>query len=171
RVTLDGDERGRVEQFLSVPVDAETCGPIIRDEDRSAFVSVQHPGEDGEWGAHTSYFPDYDGRGPKPTVVQVLPIKGKNSPQAIRHTTTPQRTLRGRPPFGARADGCAADGDPRRPRSMFSRAASSAVGAPVGAAVVPVGRGALLARAPRVVAVAGQQDHGAEHGGESGGGE
>ncbi|GAA1485164.1 PhoX family protein [Brachybacterium fresconis] len=73
RVTLEGDARGRVEQFLAVPREAETCGPIVRDEDRSAFVSVQHPGEDGEWGAHTSHFPDYDGTGPRPTVVQVLP--------------------------------------------------------------------------------------------------
>ena len=73
---LDGEDRGRVEQFLSVPRDGETCGPIIRDEDRTAFVSVQHPGEDGEWGAQLSYFPDYDGQGPKPTVVQVLPQRG-----------------------------------------------------------------------------------------------
>jgi len=76
RVTLEGEARGRVEQFLSVPIDAETCGPIVRDEDRSAFVSVQHPGEDGEFGAQRSYFPDYDGQGPKPTVVQVLPNRG-----------------------------------------------------------------------------------------------
>lgn len=76
RVTLGGEARGRVEQFLSVPRDGETCGPIIRDEDRTAFVSVQHPGEDGEWGAQLSYFPDYDGQGPKPTVVQVLPQRG-----------------------------------------------------------------------------------------------
>ncbi|MFQ6485057.1 PhoX family protein [Brachybacterium epidermidis] len=75
RVTLDGDARGNVEQFLSVPRDGETCGPIIRDQDRTAFVAVQHPGEDGSWGAHTSYFPDYDGTGPKPSVIQVLPAK------------------------------------------------------------------------------------------------
>lgn len=75
RVTLDGAERGRVEQFLSVPVDAETCGPIVRDQDKSAFVSVQHPGEDGTYDAPTSMFPEFGaGRGPKPTVVQVLPI-------------------------------------------------------------------------------------------------
>ncbi|WP_193103739.1 alkaline phosphatase PhoX [Brachybacterium sp. FME24] len=73
RVTLEGDARGRVEQFLSVPRDGETCGPIIRDQDRTAFVAVQHPGEDGEWGAHTSHFPDFDGQGPKPSVIQVLP--------------------------------------------------------------------------------------------------
>ncbi|WP_038371500.1 hypothetical protein, partial [Brachybacterium phenoliresistens] len=62
---------------------AETCGPIIRDQDRTAFVSVQHPGEDGEFGAQRSYFPDYDGTGPRPSVIQILkgshgkPGKGK----------------------------------------------------------------------------------------------
>ena len=76
RVTLEGEARGRVEQFLSVPRDGETCGPIIHDEDRTAFVSVQHPGEDGQWGDQLSYFPDYDGVGPKPSVIQVLPKRG-----------------------------------------------------------------------------------------------
>ena len=71
KVTLSGRERGRVEQFLSVPVDAETCGPIIRDKDRTAFVAVQHPGEDGTWEKQTSQFPDYNGTLPRPTVVQV----------------------------------------------------------------------------------------------------
>src|SRR5699024_6002642 len=78
RVTLDGEYRGRVEQFLSVPRDGETCGPIIRDEDRTAFVSVQHPGGDGAGGAQNSYSPDYDGAGPKPSVIQVLPQGGQD---------------------------------------------------------------------------------------------
>ncbi|WP_010533315.1 alkaline phosphatase PhoX [Brachybacterium squillarum] len=80
RVTLDGDERGRVEQFLSVPRDAETCGPIVRDADLTAFVSVQHPGEDGEFDAQVSFFPDFDGTGPRPTVVQVLPEADEEEP-------------------------------------------------------------------------------------------
>ncbi|NUK90161.1 DUF839 domain-containing protein, partial [Streptomyces lunaelactis] len=50
KVTLDGAERGRVQQFLAVPRDAETCGPVIHDRDNSVFVNVQHPGEDGTWG-------------------------------------------------------------------------------------------------------------------------
>ena len=45
KVTLEGPERGRVEQFLAVPADAETCGPVIHDRDDSVFVAVQHPGE------------------------------------------------------------------------------------------------------------------------------
>ena len=47
KVTLDGAERGSVEQFLAVPRDAETCGPVIHDDERTVFVAVQHPGEDG----------------------------------------------------------------------------------------------------------------------------
>ncbi|WP_104101789.1 PhoX family phosphatase [Arthrobacter sp. 08Y14] len=82
KVALAGRERGKVEQFLSVPRDGETCGPVIHDEESMVFVAVQHPGEDGSYGAHTSFFPDYvpDGavpaagevRAPRPAVVQVF---------------------------------------------------------------------------------------------------
>ncbi len=82
KVTLAGAERGRVEQFLAVPRDAETCGPIIHDEERTVFVAVQHPGEDGSFEAQTSFFPDYvpagglpapgQARAPRPSVVQVF---------------------------------------------------------------------------------------------------
>ena len=76
KVTLEGANRGKVEQFLSVPRDAETCGPVIHDQEGMVFVAVQHPGEDGSWGAHTSLFP-YDGTpAPRPSVVQVF--RGKN---------------------------------------------------------------------------------------------
>ncbi|MDI3331218.1 MAG: PhoX family phosphatase [Micrococcus sp.] len=89
KVTLEGRDRGRVEQFLSVPVDAETCGPVIHDQDNSVFVNVQHPGEDGDWGKHTSYFPDFLPAGgpvqvrdkvavPRPSVVQVFSTSGNN---------------------------------------------------------------------------------------------
>lgn len=82
KVTLAGAERGRVEQFLAVPRDAETCGPIIHDEERHVFVAVQHPGEDGSFEAQNSRFPDYVAAGatpkpgqariPRPSVVQVF---------------------------------------------------------------------------------------------------
>ncbi|GGH46826.1 PhoX family protein [Microbacterium album] len=80
RVPLEGPERGRVQQFLSVPREAETCGPVIHDTDGSVFVAVQHPGEDGSWDAQHSFFPDYvtpgslaGGKwgGPRPAVIQV----------------------------------------------------------------------------------------------------
>jgi len=45
RVPVRGPRRGHVQQFLTVPVGAETCGPLITQDGRSVFVSVQHPGE------------------------------------------------------------------------------------------------------------------------------
>ncbi|WP_402375603.1 PhoX family protein [Isoptericola rhizosphaerae] len=81
KVTLDGRRRGRVEQFLSVPRSAETCGPLVDVRDSMAYVNVQHPGDDGSFAAQTSYFPDYlaEGeevpagawRGPRPSTIQV----------------------------------------------------------------------------------------------------
>ena len=75
---LEGPERGNVQQFLSVPREAETCGPVIHDREGLVFVAVQHPGENGSVGAHTSFFPDYasqHGAGtaaaPRPSIVQV----------------------------------------------------------------------------------------------------
>lgn len=77
-VPLEGAERGHVQQFLSVPRDAETCGPVIHDKEGMVFVAVQHPGEDGTVAAPTSYFPDYGSTalgdfasGPRPSVMQV----------------------------------------------------------------------------------------------------
>ncbi|HEY9292391.1 MAG TPA: PhoX family phosphatase [Microlunatus sp.] len=81
RVPLTGKERGKVSQFLAVPNQAETCGPVIHDRDGSVFVAVQHPGEEGGWDDQQSYFPDYVAagsrprrgawRGPRPAIVQV----------------------------------------------------------------------------------------------------
>lgn len=78
RVGLEGANRGRVDQFLAVPREAETCGPVIRDDERMVYVAVQHPGEDGSFADQHSYFPDYaavNGNGmvaaPRPSVVQV----------------------------------------------------------------------------------------------------
>ncbi len=88
KVTLSGPERGRVEQFLAVPIDAETCGPVIHDKEDMVFVCVQHPGEDGSWEAQTSYFPDYirpgglwRGKwgGPRPSVAQIYREGGSAS--------------------------------------------------------------------------------------------
>lgn len=82
KVPLEGRERGRVQQFLAVPREAETCGPVVHDEDGSVFVAVQHPGENGTFAAQHSAFPDYvpagttpepgDFAGPRPSIVQVF---------------------------------------------------------------------------------------------------
>ncbi|HEV2779061.1 MAG TPA: PhoX family phosphatase [Actinophytocola sp.] len=68
-VPLEGAERGHVKQFLTVPVAAETCGPVIRD--RFVLVSVQHPGEGGTIAAPISHWPDGGANQPRPAVVAV----------------------------------------------------------------------------------------------------
>jgi secreted PhoX family phosphatase len=72
RVPVEGPERGNVQQFLTVPVGAETCGPLITDDQLSVFIAVQHPGEtDGAtFEAPTSTWPHTDGF-PRPSVVAV----------------------------------------------------------------------------------------------------
>ncbi len=42
---MAGPDRGKVEQFLTVPFGAETCGPLVSEDELSVFVAVQHPGE------------------------------------------------------------------------------------------------------------------------------
>jgi secreted PhoX family phosphatase len=80
KVPLAGPDRGKVQQFLSVPREAETCGPVIHDDEGMVYVAVQHPGEEGSVAAQTSYFPDYVPShrpesglvaAPRPSVVQV----------------------------------------------------------------------------------------------------
>jgi len=44
-VPTRGPERGKVMQFLTVPLGAETCGPLIARDGRTVFNAVQHPGE------------------------------------------------------------------------------------------------------------------------------
>lgn len=44
-VPLTGEHKGWLRQFLTVPVGAETCGPFISEDNKTVFVSVQHPGE------------------------------------------------------------------------------------------------------------------------------
>lgn len=130
KVTLDGAERGKVEQFLSVPRDGETCGPIVRDAEQHVFVSVQHPGEDGTFEAQNSLFPDFVGAGgaggagtaavPRPSVIQVLPLAQLNptptpapTPTATATpTATPVPTGSATPTPGAGSDQLAATGVP-----------------------------------------------------------
>ncbi len=70
-VALDGPCRGNVKQFLTVPLGAETCGPIV--EERRVLVAVQHPGEvDGASAdAPASHWPDGGSHLARPSVVTV----------------------------------------------------------------------------------------------------
>ncbi|MFC9996538.1 PhoX family protein [Nocardia sp. NPDC127526] len=70
-VALEGDKRGETKQFLTVPIGAETCGPIIT-KDR-VLVCVQHPGETDGASADkpSSHWPDGGANQPRPSVVAV----------------------------------------------------------------------------------------------------
>ncbi len=69
---LTGPDKGYVQQFLSVPVGAECCGPVIENMD-SVLVAVQHPGEvDGASPSNVvSTFPYLGDRQPRPGVIHV----------------------------------------------------------------------------------------------------
>ena len=88
-VPTAGPQRGRVRQFLTVPVGAETCGPLISGDGKTVFTAVQHPGEvDGStfedpastWPHTTSY--------PIPSVVTTRRVDGA----AHRHLSRSRRT-------------------------------------------------------------------------------
>ncbi len=70
-LAVDGPERGRTRQFLTVPAGAETCGPVVQ-RDR-VLVCVQHPGEKSGATATNpaSTWPDGPGTIPRSSVVAV----------------------------------------------------------------------------------------------------
>lgn len=47
-VPVDGDQRGHLKQFLTVPIGAESTGPTVTEDQRTVIVAVQHPGETDE---------------------------------------------------------------------------------------------------------------------------
>ncbi|MGL4305466.1 MAG: PhoX family protein [Mycobacteriaceae bacterium] len=76
-VVLEGTNRGETKQFLTVPIGAETCGPIVTD--KRVIVCVQHPGEvDGHNADNPrSHWPDGGTSQPRPAVVAVWKPGGK----------------------------------------------------------------------------------------------
>ncbi|GHH38878.1 PhoX family protein [Streptomyces candidus] len=70
-VAVSGDRRGELKQFLTVPIGAETCGPVIQSE--RVLVAVQHPGETDGASVEkpASVWPDGPGRIVRPSVVSV----------------------------------------------------------------------------------------------------
>lgn len=74
-VPLTGSERGHVQQFLSVPVGAEACGPEFTPDGQTLFCAVQHPGDGGTLAAPISQFPD-PGRGARPAMISIWKTGG-----------------------------------------------------------------------------------------------
>ncbi|TLW93320.1 PhoX family phosphatase [Saccharomonospora piscinae] len=68
-VPVQGRERGHVKQFLTVPIGAETCGPVVTDD--VVLVAVQHPGEGGTPENPQSHWPDGGNSPARPSIVAV----------------------------------------------------------------------------------------------------
>ncbi|WP_346008266.1 PhoX family phosphatase [Janibacter terrae] len=88
---LEGEHKGHLQQFLSVPAFSECCGPLIEWDERVVFAAVQHPGEDD--GASTtnvkSTFPYRGNTQPRPAVIMIWPQSpsaGKGKGKAARST-------------------------------------------------------------------------------------
>jgi uncharacterized protein len=76
-VALDGPNRGETKQFLTVPIGAETCGPVVTDD--LILVSVQHPGEGDDYSLDKplSHWPDGGDSPARPSVVALWNGDGK----------------------------------------------------------------------------------------------
>jgi secreted PhoX family phosphatase len=76
-VALEGPYRGETRQFLTVPLGAETCGPVITDD--LVMVCVQHPGEhdDNSVDDPLSHWPEGAGGTARPAVVAVWKDDGQ----------------------------------------------------------------------------------------------
>ncbi len=82
-VPTTGPKRGQVLQFLSVPAGAETCGPEFSEDQKTLFIAVQHPGEDGVLTTARqprsnpqSTWPDGPGNAPRPTSIAIRKADG-----------------------------------------------------------------------------------------------
>ncbi|MCT7661316.1 PhoX family protein [Mycobacterium deserti] len=75
-VALEGPNRGETKQFLTVPLGAETCGPVITDD--LVTVCVQHPGEhdDNSVDNPLSRWPEGGNGTARPSVVAVWKADG-----------------------------------------------------------------------------------------------
>ena len=73
---LAGGERGALRQFMSGPVGAEICGCEFTPDNRTLFLSVQHPGETGTLGRPTSHWPDGGRLPPRASVIAVRRADG-----------------------------------------------------------------------------------------------
>ena len=74
-VPVEGQDRGHVRMFASVPRGAEATGPAFTPDGTTLFASVQHPGEGGSIAQPLSDWPDR-AQPPRPSVVTIRRLQG-----------------------------------------------------------------------------------------------
>ncbi len=72
-VATSGPEAGLIKQVASAPVDAELTGPYFSEDQKTLFLSVQHPGAETRKNLKnpTSHWPNGEGHMPKSAVVAI----------------------------------------------------------------------------------------------------
>ena len=66
-----GEERGRLQRFMSGPIGAEICGCEFAPDGETLFLSIQHPGSGGSVTDPASHWPDGPGTQPRASVIAV----------------------------------------------------------------------------------------------------
>jgi secreted PhoX family phosphatase len=67
----DGPARGQVRQFMCGPVGAEICGCELTADNRTLFLTIQHPGTGGTATTPASHWPDGGGAAPRPSLIAI----------------------------------------------------------------------------------------------------
>lgn len=74
-VPVEGPERGRTRQMISVPIGAEISGPWFTPDNTTLFATVQHPGEGSTFDAPSTSWPGASGP-PRPAVIIIQAENG-----------------------------------------------------------------------------------------------
>jgi uncharacterized protein len=74
---VEGPGRGLTRLFFNGPVGCEITGPCFTPDDRTLFLSVQHPGEGSKLKSPSTRWPDFsDAMPPRPAVVAITKEDG-----------------------------------------------------------------------------------------------